>query len=101
LEHIASGQIAAEAEACHAFHCPFGHKHPLLKKYEKLFVDGVKKHEKELVEIQMKDKRPEYRANATYLLAYLKDGKKVVTQMVDRIKDPEAMVRNNALRVLG
>lgn len=101
LDLVESGALEPEADSCVAFHCPFGHKHPKLKKWEKIFVDGVKKHSKELADIQSKEKRPEFRAAATYLLAYLKDGRKVVTMMVDRIKDPDATVRNNSLRVLG
>ncbi len=101
LEMIDNGQLEPEADDCVAFHCPFGHKNAKLKKYEKIFVDGVKKNSKELLEILAKDKRGENRAAAAYLLAYLKDGKKVVSAMVERIKDPDAMVRNNVLRVLG
>lgn len=101
IEMVEAGQLQPEADECPAFHCPFGHRNPKLKKYEKIFVDGVNKFGKELLEIQAKDKRPDYRASASYLLAYLKDGKKVVSAMVDRITDPEAVVRNNALRVLG
>lgn len=101
LDLVESGALEPETEQCPAFHCPFGHKHPQLQKFEKQFVGGATKHAKELVEIQSKDKRGDFRAAATYLLAYLKDGKKVISYMVDRIKDPDAAVRNNALRVLG
>lgn len=101
LDMVEAGVLEPEAEECPAFHCPFGHKNPKLKKYEKIFVQGVNKHVKEIAEIQSHDKRPEHRAAASYLLAYLKDGKKVINFMVGRIKDPDAMVRNNVLRVLG
>ena len=101
LDLVEAGQVEPEAEECVAFHCPFGHKHAQLKKYEKIFVDGVKKHADTLLKIQAQDKRADYRAAATYLLAYLKDGHKVVDAMVGRIHDPDATVRNNALRVLG
>lgn len=101
LQLVETGMLEPESAACPAFHCPFGHTHAKLKKYEKIFVDGVKAHFKELTEIQEKDGRGEWRAAATYLLAYHKDGKAVVSQMVGRIKDPEPLVRNNALRVLG
>jgi len=101
LSLVESGGLEPDTVECLAFHCPFGHKHEKLKKYEKIFVEGVKKNEKALIEIQTKDKRADFRAGACYLLAYLTDGKKVVSLMVDRIKDPDEMVRNNALRVLG
>ena len=101
MDLVESGALEPEADDCVAFHCPFGHKHPKLKKYEKIFVEGVAKHSAELIEIQSKDKRAEFRAAACYVLAYLKDGKKVISLMVDRIKDREPTVRNNAMRVLG
>lgn len=53
----------------------------------------MKKNAQALIDIQTNDKRGEWRASATYLLAYLKDGKKVVQQMVDRIKDNDVEVR--------
>lgn len=99
---VEAGKLEPEADRCVALHCPFGHKQELLKKWEKIFVEGVKKHATALVEVQAKDKRPEYRAAASYLLAYWIDQKKkVVEAMIGRIKDPDSMVRNNALRVLG
>lgn len=93
--------IPMEKPECPAYHCPFGHKHPKLKSFEKTFVEGSQKHATRLIEIQAIDKRFEYRAAATYVLAYLKDGKKVVGCMMDRIRDPHDLVRNNALRVLS
>ncbi len=101
IELVETGQIEPEADECKAFHCPFGHTHARLKRFEKLFMDGVKKNAQALIDIQTNDKRGEWRASATYLLAYHKEGKKVVQLMVDRIKDADVEVRNNALRVLG
>lgn len=103
LDLIEAGQLEAESEQCtgFAFHCPFGHTHEKLKKYQKIFVEGVQKNFDKLVEIQAKDKRPEFRGAACYLLAYGKDGQKIANLMVERIKDPQDLVRNNALRVLG
>jgi hypothetical protein len=101
LDLVEMAQLEPDAEECVAFHCPFGHKHEKLKPFERLFVEGVKTHLPALETILKTDKRPEWRASAAYLLAYSKDGKKVVNLLVDRIKDPDAIVRNNALRVLG
>lgn len=101
LRLVETGVLEPEAASCPAFHCPFGHDHPKLKKYGKIFADGVKKHFKELAEIQEKDGRAEWRAAATYLIAYYKDGKQVVDRMLNRVRDPDPLVRNNALRVLG
>ncbi len=102
LNLVESGEIEPEAEKCVALHCPFGHKHPKLKPYEKIFQIGLKTQGAKLLEIVKSDKRANYRASAAFLLAYWTDEKKkVVDSMVERIKDPDAVVRNNALRVLG
>ncbi len=101
LDLLETDQIQPEVQKCQALHCPFGHKHAKLKKYESLFVNGVKKNKKALLEIQSKDKRSEYRAAATYLLPYLNDGPAIIPGLIERVRDNDALVRNNALRVLG
>lgn len=101
LSLVERGELAPDTTKCVAFHCPFGHKHPHLKKYESIFVNGVKKNQTQLAQILQNDKRPMYRGAAAFLLAYMKDGKKLVDLMLSRVKDPEAFVRNNVLRVLG
>ncbi len=101
LDLVEKGQLEPDIAQCAALHCPFGHKHPKLKKYESIFVEGVKKDEQALVEITKKDARPEDRASAAYLLAYLKDGNRVVNYEMAMVRDPDDLVRNNALRVLG
>lgn len=101
MDLIESGQIAPDGTKCEALHCPFGHEHTKLKRYGPLFTEGVKKNSEKLIEILNKDKRADYRASAAFLLAYLPNGKKVVSALVDRIRDPDQVVRNNVLRVLG
>jgi hypothetical protein len=101
LQLIENNQLIPETEKCAAFHCPFGHNHEKLKKFEKIFVEGVKKNADKLATILQKDKRSEFRAASAYLLAYLKDGDKLVSLMLTRIKDSDPLVRNNVLRVLG
>lgn len=98
---VDKGELEPQTTKCAAFHCPFGHKHPKLKKFEAQFVEGVKKNEKALVEILKNDAAFDNRASSAYLLAYLPDGNKVISYMVDRIRDPSDLVRNNVLRVLG
>jgi hypothetical protein len=102
FDMVEAGQLEPEAEKCVALHCPFGHKNEKLKKWEKIFVEGAKKHNAALMEVAKRDSHPEKRAAAIYVLAYwAEQKKKVVEFMVDRIKDFDPMVRNNALRVLG
>ena len=101
LDLIESGQLSPEGQRCQSLHCPFGHEHPSLQKYAAIFSEGVKKNYEKLLEILAKDKRPEYRSASAYLLPYLMDGKKVIPPLIEKIRDPDAIVRNNSLRVLG
>ncbi len=101
LELIDKDEIALGGEDCVAFHCPFGHKHDRLKKYEALLVEGAKKNADALVKVLKEETNPLLRGQAVYVLAYLKDGKKLVSILLDHIKDPDFEVRNNVLRVLG
>jgi len=98
---IGKDLLEPESEKCVAFHCPFGHQHTKLKKFEKIFVEGVKKHKNALVQFRLKDGRELYRAAACYVLAYLSDGNEVIRLMQESLHDPSFSVRNNALRVLG
>jgi HEAT repeats len=101
MDLVESGQLSPDGHKCPALHCPFGHEHPKLKKYGPIFSEGVKKNIDALINILGKDKRPEFRASAAFLIPYFQDGKKIIPPLVERIRDPEAGVRNNALRVLG
>ncbi len=84
-----------------AFHCLFGHQHAQLKPFGELFKKEVEANKKDLIAILTRDKDGDKRAAAAFLLAYLKDPNELISLMVERIQDPDALVRNNALRVLG
>lgn len=101
LELVETGQLVPDSERCVAFHCPFGHRHAKLKPFEKIFVDGAKKNSKQLFAILKNDKRADMRSAAAFVIPYTKDGKEIVAAMVERVPDPDVVVRNNVLRVLG
>lgn len=101
MDLVEAGEITTDTQKCPALHCPFGHDHPKLKKYGPIFTQGVPKNFDKLVEILAKDKRADYRASAAFLLPYMTDGRKIVAPLVERVQDPDPIVRNNALRVLG
>lgn len=102
LELAEKGELEGfKLECPQALHCLFGHEHPKLKKYGDSFSKGVRERAADLEAVLTRDKREEHRAAAAFLFAYHKDGAKVVSLMIDRIKDPSPLVRNNALRVLG
>lgn len=101
LNLVEAGEINPDTEKCPAVHCPFGHSHKKLKKFEKVFSEGVKKNEKALVDVLNQSRSMDDRASAAYLLSYLNNAEKVAALLVPVIKDSEPLVRNNALRVLG
>lgn len=100
LKLVENGELIPDSESCNAFHCLYGHHHSQLKSDEKVFKDGAKKFGTELKLILKHDSRAEFRRAAAFLLAYLMDGNEVVREMIGALNDPDAIVRNNALRVL-
>ncbi|MDC3959863.1 HEAT repeat domain-containing protein [Polyangium jinanense] len=93
-------QIGPERVACPAFHCMGGYVHEKLAPYGEKFVKDVPPNEDKLIKILKEDKDPKDRAAAAFLLAHIKDGKKLVGLMLPLLDDPDALVRNNATRVL-
>ena len=47
------------------------------------------------------DARARHRAHAAFLLAHIASGDRVVEHVLPAIRDPDGLVRNNALRVLA
>lgn len=86
--------------------CP-GHKcfhefeHDELKKYEDTFSQQVSRNKQQLINILRKDKKAGKRSAAVFLLAYLKNGGEVIKILLPSILDPDPMVRNNAILVIG
>lgn len=98
---LARGEISNERIPCPAFHCIFGHQHPTLRPYEKIFVDGVAKHKTKLIEIIRFDKDDNRRGLAAYLLAYEKDGNHLIQILSERLRDESDFVRNNITRIFS
>jgi hypothetical protein len=95
-----AGEIGPQRVECPAYHCMGGYEHEKLKPYGEKFVKGVPPNEEKLTRILREDKDPKDRAAAAFLLAHIKDGKKLVALMIPLIRDPDMLVRNNAMRVL-
>ncbi|XYH93632.1 HEAT repeat domain-containing protein [Sorangium sp. So ce1128] len=93
-------EIGPERVACPAFHCLGGYEHEKLRPYGERFVNDVPPNEDKLIRILKEDKDPEDRGAAAFLLAHIKDGEKLVSLMLPMLNDPDALVRNNAMRVL-
>lgn len=86
---------------CPAYHCLFGFNHPKLKKYQIIFDKLVPKNQDQLFKILKNDKDEHKRAAAAYLLAHIKNGHKLITNLIPALDDANEGVRNNAMRVLG
>jgi hypothetical protein len=74
---------------------------PDLAPYAERFAARVPARADALAAVLREDARPDHRADAAFLLAHLPDGAGVVELMLPAIRDPEARVRNNAMRVLA
>jgi hypothetical protein len=83
------------------FHCPFGFSHPELAPYKPTLVDGARKHVDELATIVRRDREPQHRAYAIFLLGFTSDGARVVRELTPACRDESALVRNNAMRVFA
>ena len=95
------GQLGTEKAHCPAFHCVWGFQHPKLKTYETVFQYMVPKDKEKLKAILREDERATYRADAAFLLAHISDPNELVQALLPMIRDSDAMVRNNAMRVLS
>src|SRR5262249_24577025 len=93
-------KIGPQRVECPAFHCMGGYEHETLRPYGEKFVKGVPDNQDKLVRVLKEDKDPADRAAAAFLLAHVKDGKKLVQWMLAAQSDPASLVRNNATRVL-
>lgn len=81
-----------------SFHALFGHRHPKLAPYQKIST-LVQKHQKEIETIFLDSADENKRANAAFLLSYLKDGQYIINLLQKRLKDSGPEVRNNVMRV--
>lgn len=94
-------EISPARVDCPAFHCMGGYNHEKLKPFGEKFVRDVPANEAKLIRVLKKDKDEANRGAAAYLLAHIKDGKKLVALMLPMLDDPGALARNDATRVLA
>jgi hypothetical protein len=85
---------------CPARHC-FTFADPSLTPYRDAVVARVPAQEAALAAILADDADELERARAAYLLAHLADGDRVVALELAAFRDPSALVRNNAMRVVA
>ena len=100
FELLGAGEIDGGRVDCPAFHCLFGYEHPSLSAYGERFVAEVPVHRAELEALLQRSGDSDERAQAAFLLAHIADGDALVRLLVPAIRDPDGLVRNNAMRVL-
>lgn len=88
-------------KTCPAWHCTHGFENPKLAPFLEKFNRRVPLHEEKLVRILKDEERPQFRANAAFLLAHLKSGPSVVQYALASLRDSSGTVRNNTARVLS
>ena len=88
-------------KTCPAWHCTHGFENPKIAPYLKKFSKLVPQNEKKLARILKKDARPQFRGNAAFLLAHLKNGQVVVKYVLGSVRDSSELVRNNSVRILS
>ena len=94
------GAVRSVVEKCPFWHC-ITFAHESLIPYRDAFAKRVQPVERELAAVLREDRRAVHRAAAAFLLAHLPSGERVVELMLPSITDPDALVRNNAMRVLA
>ncbi len=102
LRLVSTGEIEPDALHCPAFTCPFGFAAPTLAPFKSPLVSGAHQYEHEIDQFLHHASDPDQRAAAVYLASFLLDsGNTVLNWMVEKVSDPDEVVRNNALRVLA
>jgi hypothetical protein len=101
FELMDKGELPTNKVPCPAFHCVGGFEHPRLKKYEEIFKSRVPKNKETLKAILRGDEQDTHRADAAFLLAHITDPRELIEAILPSIKDPNATVRNNVMRVLS
>ncbi|MCI0382078.1 MAG: hypothetical protein L0207_03385 [Chlamydiae bacterium] len=85
------------------WHTLFGHTHPQLKPYLETFIEGVKKHKEELIDILMRDIDDSKAAKIIFLLSYsyMEDCTELVMILKKRIADQNGKIREHVFRVFA
>ncbi len=101
FELMDKGELPTNKVPCPAFHCVGGFDHPRLKKYEEIFKSKVPKNKETLKAILRDDEQDTHRADAAFLLPHISDPHELIEAILPRVKDSNATVRNNVMRVLS
>jgi hypothetical protein len=97
----AGKRLEDEASSRELLHCPFGFADPKLAPFREPLIAGARRHADELIQILHEDPDAQHRAYAAFLLGFTQDGARVVKELIPACRDPSALARNNAMRVLA
>ncbi len=97
----ATGAYIEFRPTCGAWHCFGDYDHPELAPLVAKFRSRVIPNQAALTRVFQRDADGGRRAIAAFLLAHIADGTELVALMVPAIRDPDVLVRNNAMRVLA
>lgn len=94
LEYERAGRYDIFKNACLTRHCLYGFN-------DAYFDQLVPSNKLAITTVLRKDKNDHKRAVAAFLLAHIKDSHELVKILTYSIRDPNPVVRNNVMRVLG
>jgi hypothetical protein len=100
MKLLQTGAIPSTDPPCAVLHCAPGSDHPSLRAETERFTREVPKYRQQILRVLRSDRDPQNRAAAAFLLGHLQDAQWVANALSPATTDPNATVRNNALRVL-
>lgn len=100
-ELVHKGELPMDRVNCPAFYCTWGGATPPLKALEDRFIAEVPAAKSALARILNEDRDPVRRAQALYLLSYVKDGQELAAWALPGVFDPDERVREAAMRIFG
>jgi hypothetical protein len=101
VERVVAGRATqVTAAQCPVLHCIVPFTEPELAPYLERFNVGAREHEEALYTLAAESGRSMYRANALFVLAHTNDAERLLPVLGHAIYDPDAGVRNNAMRVM-
>ena len=96
-----SGALREYEFRCPVLHCLTSFEPPELSPYLSTFNEGARTHEDVLHEIAKNGRDPEHRAAALLLLAHRNDADGLLPSLGSAVYDPNADVRNYAMRIMA
>lgn len=102
LPLILKNEVGHKNQPCPVYHCISGFDDARLKPYLNRFNTGVIKEKKRiLTTLSNKKSHSRRRVAAVYLMGHFQDPHEILKTLLHYVNDPDANVRNAAMRVIG